>query len=206
MIGLYDRSQATLGKYKKLEPKDPEVDFVLGLINFEKGDYDTSNIYFNNAVLGGYKPKTIVERKLAYNYYILGLKKNMFQVLSYLVLEPDITEADIANALYLALTYDEIRSAGAWVQRGTELFPDSQDIAALRAWYLRTTNNTTGAQVIITDILTKNPSNLVALVQNGIMQYTAGDKVHAKQTFEKAKIIDAGGTWSDTIEEYLSKI
>jgi hypothetical protein len=81
MIGYYDRSQAALGKYKKLEPKDPEVDFVLGLINFEKGDYETSNIYFNNAVLGGYKPKTVVERKLAYNYYVLGFTKNMFQVL-----------------------------------------------------------------------------------------------------------------------------
>ncbi len=36
MIGYYDRSQAALSKYKKLEPKDPEVDFVLGLIHFEK--------------------------------------------------------------------------------------------------------------------------------------------------------------------------
>lgn len=36
MIGRYDRSQAALTKYKKLEPKDPESDFLLGLIHFEK--------------------------------------------------------------------------------------------------------------------------------------------------------------------------
>lgn len=36
IIGYYDRAQAALSKYKKLEPKDPEVDFVLGLIRFEK--------------------------------------------------------------------------------------------------------------------------------------------------------------------------
>jgi len=36
MIGSYDRSQAALSKYKKYEPKDPEADFLLGLIHFEK--------------------------------------------------------------------------------------------------------------------------------------------------------------------------
>lgn len=36
MIGRYDRAQAALSKYKKLEPKDPESDFLLGLIHFEK--------------------------------------------------------------------------------------------------------------------------------------------------------------------------
>jgi heptaprenylglyceryl phosphate synthase len=117
MIGYYDRSQAALSKYKKLEPKDPEVDFVLGLIHFEKSDFETSNIYFNNAVLGGYKPKTVVERKLAYNYYVLDLKKNMFQVLGYLVMEPDITVSDVNNAVYLALTHNEIRSAEEWIKR-----------------------------------------------------------------------------------------
>lgn len=81
MIGQYDRALGVLGNYKKLEPKDPEADFILGLIYFEKRDYGTSNIYFNNAVLGGYEPKSVVERKLAYSYYVLDLKKNMFQVL-----------------------------------------------------------------------------------------------------------------------------
>ena len=66
-------------------------------------------------MLGGYKPKTVVERKLAYNYYVLGLYKNMFQVLGYLVLENDATEADITNAIYLALVHEEMRNAAEWI-------------------------------------------------------------------------------------------
>lgn len=111
MIGQYDRAQGALSKYKKLEPKDPEADFILGLLHFEKGDYETSNIYFNKAVLSGYKPKIIVERKLAYNYFVLGRMKNMFQVLGYLMLEPDVTEPDVVNSIYLALRENEVRHA-----------------------------------------------------------------------------------------------
>ena len=53
----------------------------------------------------------MVERKLAYNYYVLDLPKNMFQVLGYLMLELDVTEADVNNAVYLALSYNETRNA-----------------------------------------------------------------------------------------------
>lgn len=206
MIGSYDRSQAALSKYKKYEPKDPEADFLLGLIHFEKWDYETSNIFFNNAVLWGYKPKTVVERKLAYNYYVLGLTKNMFQVLWYLVLEPDITQSDMSNAVYLALTNDEIRSAGEWLKQGLTKFPNSLDLLALNAWYLRSTNNTHGAQIIIDGVLAKNPNHLVWLVQAGILAYNSGDKVKASEYLKKAKIIDAGGVWSEMIDEYLWRI
>jgi hypothetical protein len=46
-------------------------------------------------------PKNVVERKLAYNYGILGMNENMFQVLGYLLTASDVTELDITNALYL---------------------------------------------------------------------------------------------------------
>jgi hypothetical protein len=51
MIGQDERAAVILGKYKKLEPKDAEVDFVLGIIHYDRKDYDTSNIYLNKAVL-----------------------------------------------------------------------------------------------------------------------------------------------------------
>lgn len=81
LTNQYERAENALKKYKTLDSKDPEVDFILGLIYFAREDYKLSNLYFNNAVLGGYKPKSIVERKLAYNYGILGMNENMFQVL-----------------------------------------------------------------------------------------------------------------------------
>lgn len=68
LTNQFERAENALKKYKTLDSKDPEVDFILGLIYFERADYKLSNLYFNNAILGGYKPKNIVERKLAYNY------------------------------------------------------------------------------------------------------------------------------------------
>ena len=106
----------------------------------------------------------MVERKLAYNYYVLGLFKNMFQVLGYLVLENDATEADITNAIYLALLYEENRNAGEWIKLGKGKYTSSDNIRALEAWYLRISGKTPEAQAIIDDILTRN-DNIIALVQ-----------------------------------------
>lgn len=205
MTGQYERAQGVLGKYKKLEPKDPEADFILGLIHFEKQDYETSNIYFNKAVLSGYKPKTVVERKLAYNYYVLDLPKNMFQVLGYLMLEPDVTEADINNAVYLALVHNETRNAGEWIKIGKEKFPNAENLAGLEVWYLRSINKILEAQTLADNLLSKNENDLIALVQWGILAHEAGYKEKAKTLLKKAKIIDAGGTWEKTIDEYLAK-
>lgn len=95
----------------------------------------------------------------------------MFQVLGYLVLEPDITQADMSNAVYLALANDEMRSAGEWIKQGLAKFPNSQDLLALNAWYLRSTNNNHAAKIITDGVLTRNPNHLVGLVQAGILAY-----------------------------------
>lgn len=67
----------------------------------------------------------------------------------------------MSNAVYLALTNDEIRSAGEWLKQGLTKFPNSLDLLALNAWYLRSTNNTHGAKIIIDGVLAKNPNHLV---------------------------------------------
>lgn len=107
----------------------------------------------------------MVERKLAYNYFVLDLPKNMFQVLGYLMLEQDVTEADINNAVYLALTNNETRNAGEWIKIGKEKFPEAQNIIGLEAWYLRTTNKKSEAQSLVDSLLAKDENNLIALVQ-----------------------------------------
>lgn len=127
-------------------------------------------------------------------------------MLGYLVLEPDITESDMTNAIYLALTNDELRSAGEWIKAASKKFPNSENIAALRAWHLRLTGDIHGAETILENILTKNPNNLVALIETGINAYNASDTAKAKEYLKKAQIINAGGPWSETIEGYLGKL
>ena len=77
----------------------------------------------------------------------------MFQVLGYLVLENDATEADITNAIYLALVYEESRYAGDWITLGKQKYTKSDSLLALEAWYLRKIQKSGEAQVIIDEIL-----------------------------------------------------
>lgn len=128
----------------------------------------------------------------------------MFQVLGYLVLENDATEADITNAIYLALVHEEPRNAEAWITLGKKRFESSASIMALEAWYLRISGKTSEAQLIVDEILAKN-DNVIALVQGGILAQEAGYKEKSKTLLNKAKVIDAGGTWAETIDEYLKK-
>lgn len=203
MIGQYERAKWLLSRYKKLEPKDPEADFILGLIFFSREDFETSNIYFNKAILGGYKPKITVERKLAYNYHKLWLTKNMFQVLGYLMLEPSATESDMENAIYLALLNDEIRIADNWIKNGLIKYPESENILSLQAWYLRLTKKTDEANAIVDSILLKNKNNIIALIQWGIIAQERWQNEKAKDLFKRAKIVDAGGSWEEVISDYL---
>ncbi len=77
----------------------------------------------------------------------------------------------MSNAVYLALTHDEMRSAGEWIKRGLEKFPNSQDLLALNAWYMRSTGNAHAAKIIVDGVLSRNPNHLVGLVQAGILAY-----------------------------------
>ena len=89
----------------------------------------------------------------------------MFQVLGYLMLEADMTEADASNAIYLALLHSETRNAGEWIKIGKEKFPASENIPGLEIWYLRSINKSSEAQTLADLLLAKNENHLIALVQ-----------------------------------------
>ena len=98
----------------------------------------------------------------------------------------------MSNAVYLALTYDEVRTAGEWLKQANEKFPKSLDLMALSAWHLRITGKIAEAQNLLTTIREKNPNHLLALIESGINAYNAGEKTTAKEYMKKAKIINAG--------------
>ncbi len=70
-LGNYKEAASLLERYYSMAPTDVEVSYMLGIVNYYKEDYATSNLYFNSAVLNGYSPKTELERRLVYNYALL---------------------------------------------------------------------------------------------------------------------------------------
>lgn len=68
------------------------------------------------------------------------------------------------------------------------------------------TNNIPAAKALLTDILQKNPNHLLGLIESGINAYNEGDTLKAKEYLTKAEILNAGGSWSETINGYLGRL
>lgn len=101
-IGKYSESIELMLKYYEKNSSDMEVIIRLGETYANIGEYTMSNLYLNNAILAGYEKKTLLERRLAYNYARIGDLTGMSKVLSYLLQEKDVTEDDYAVAISLA--------------------------------------------------------------------------------------------------------
>lgn len=67
-LGKYRQALELLLLYYEKNTDDIEVIIRLGEVYAFLGDYENANLYLNNAILAGYKPKTLLERRLAYNY------------------------------------------------------------------------------------------------------------------------------------------
>jgi hypothetical protein len=62
------------------------------------------------------------------------------------------------------------------------------------------------AKPILENVLSKNQNHLIALIESWINAYNEGDLKKAKEFLKKADIINAGWSWSKTIDAYLAKI
>lgn len=136
-LGRYTTARDILLAYLESNPKDLESISRLGEIYASLGDYITSSLYINNAIIAWYPHKTELERRLAYNYAALGDHVSMLKVLSYLLQESDVTEDDYAVAISLALREWENTRAYAWSYAGIEKYKNSLILTPLYLSALR---------------------------------------------------------------------
>lgn len=102
-LGEYDPAKKLLLQYLEKNPNDLESIVRIGELSFHIGDYSTSNLYINNAILAGYTPKTDLERRLIFNYSLLGDTAGALKVFGYLLQETDLSEDDFAVGISFAL-------------------------------------------------------------------------------------------------------
>lgn len=102
-LGKYQNAIDLMLEYFEKNPEDMEIVIRLGEAYTHTRDYVSANLYFNNAISAGYSPKTILERRMAYNYAQLGDMTGMISVLGYLLQEEDVAEDDFAVGITLAI-------------------------------------------------------------------------------------------------------
>lgn len=164
-LGDYDQANSWLRKYFDSDPKDVQVAYALGIINYYTGDYAMSNLYFNNAVMNGYRPKTELERRLVYNYYLMDDKKGTFKIFRYLLEEEDATNEDFEIAVFTAIEEKEYGKAYLWAEKGMAKFPENDRLVAMRGWVSEIRGEDDKAVKDFAKALDMNRRNPIALLR-----------------------------------------
>lgn len=188
------------------DPNDTEIIVRLGEIFSLLEDYTTANLYFNNAIMAGYTPKTLIERRLAYNYAKLGDKEGMKKVLGYLLQENDVTEDDFAVAISLAVEQEEFLRAYSWAYEGVTLFPDSHILLPLYLQSLRLAGNVHEAQMVIHGLTSEAQELPLVQLEQAILHFQKDNLVDAKRIFTALKEFDPDTDFARESERYLHLI
>jgi hypothetical protein len=83
-------------------------------------------MYYNNAIKNLYKPKIDLERRLAYNYYLLQEDKKMLSIFYSLLKEPDVEMTDYSLGIYNAIMLGENTLAQIWIKKAMEKYPKEE--------------------------------------------------------------------------------
>jgi hypothetical protein len=196
----YKKANEFLQNYYAINPKDVKVTYILWIINFYLENYVSSNLYFNAAVLNWYRPKTELQKRLAYNYYIIWDTKNMLKVFRYIIDEADTTQDDYAVALYTAIEEKEYSKAMLWVNKWIIRFPQSDMLYAFRWWLYNIRDDQSEALTDLSQAISMNARNAVALYNLWLLSLKKNDYTIAKTYFENTIEADKNWTfWEDAI-------
>lgn len=205
-LGFYNESKSLLLLYLEKHPQDTETIVKLGEIAFELKDYVTSNLYLNNAILAGYTPKTNLERRLAYNYSLLGDTVGMTKVLGYLIQEHDASVEDFAVAISLSLSQWENLRAYVWAGQWLKKHPNSPILTPLYISSLRALWKSSDAETVIDSLPTELANSPVILLEKGILLYDKWEYTEAKTFFQKVIDIDDTADFALEAHNYLDEI
>ncbi len=193
-------------KYFDSDPKDIQVAYALGIINYYLEDFATSNLYFNNAVINGYRPKTELERRLVYNYYLMDDKKGTFKIFRYLLEEEDVTNEDFEIAVFTAIEEREYGKAFLWAEKGMAKFPDNDRLVAMRGWVFQIRGEDEKAVKDFSKALDMNRRNPIALLRLGVFHKEKSNVPLAKSYLEAAKEADTSGTFGEDAAKLLEEL
>lgn len=205
-LGRYQEANQILARYYVFDPKNVKIAYTLGLTNYYLEDFTTSNLYFNTAVLNGYTPKTELERRMVYNYFVLDDRKSMFKIFRYLLEEPDASEDDYIIAIHTAMEQKEIAKGLLWANAGLEKFPTADMIVALRGAIHTLRNDTEHALPDLQKAISINPKNSVALLSLAKLHFAKNEYTEAKQYAESVVTIDGGGVFGEEATTLLLDI
>lgn len=133
----FEKAKSILKDYYELEPGNAKIAYMLGVIYSKLEDYEASSLYYNAAIKNDYPDKTDLERRLAYNYYLLSDTENMLKTFGYLIDEKDATENDFYLAIYSAIINKDTDKATLWSKKWLKRYPKEETFYGYLGWIYR---------------------------------------------------------------------
>lgn len=205
-LGKYSEARDILLSYLESNSQDLETVSRLWDIYVYLGDYVTSSLYLNNAVMAGYPHKSEIERRLAYNYAALGDNPAMLKVLTYLLQESDVTEDDYAVAVSLALREGENIRAYAWSYAAIEKYPQSHLLIPLYLSALRLNGKTQEIPIYIKTLSDELAQSPLIQLEYAIVRLESGYPEEALPILIAIQQLDPSTDWGIEAANYIQAI
>lgn len=208
---LWDLENAKkyLDTYYKLEPKDVNITYILWNISYKQNDHVTSNLYYNSALKNWFEPKIELQRKLAYNYYLLDDKRSMLNMFWYLLEEKDATIDDFSLWIYHTILEKRTINAINWSEKWLKKFAweNWYEIFYWYLWWIKREElkieDTTNYLKTWLSINPKNP--LLTLNMWYLEQYLGKDNL-ALMYFKRTVNINWDGEFWELAQNEINKI
>lgn len=193
----YETAAKILEQYYAFEPKDVEAAYMLGIVNYFRWDYSTSNLYFNSAVLNGYTPKTELERRLVYNYALLGDTPWAFKIFRFLLDENDVLPDDFHIALFMAEQAGEYSKVSLWSRKWLQKFPEDALVNAFAGVASRRKEDIQEAESYLLKAKNLDSKNPLVSLELARLYYQLQKYTEAREHIEAAVAEDVWGYFAE---------
>lgn len=133
----YEKARDFLGKYNSIDDSDPNVSYMLWVVNTQLREYVLANIYISKALKLWYKDKIQAQRALIHNFSLIGDKENLLKQFKKLIEDFEYNENDFSLALYYHILYGDYDWPQKMFRSINEKFPENSNIYAYKWWIER---------------------------------------------------------------------
>ncbi len=188
-MGNYSQALNTLTDYYELDPNDPEIAYMIAVIQEHERDFLVANIYLSQALKYGYADPSNVYRRQIHNYSLLWDEANMMKTFEKLMTQDDIDAEDASLAVYYSIAYDNLRQAENWARKWQTRFPESGNFYAYLGWIAREQGNLDTSYELLQQWYARDTQNPLLLINLAYTEKAMGKSwaaiIHFKDVLRK---------------------
>lgn len=204
----YDKSKKYLLEYNKQDTLNPQINYMLGIVNIKLHEYILSNIYFIKAKKWWFTPVSMIYRRLIYNYYLVDNTDKMMDEFANLINTGDenLSEIDYSLWIYYSLINWKKAQANKWINKALKLYPEDDNFYGYKWWIYKEAWDIDSAKKYFNKWFSLNKNNPLINLNMWIMEAQQWNMLKAKIFFKNTIWQDPKWQFWDAASTELAKI